>query len=84
MFDVHTLLVGTTALLVGAEVLIFFLLAKQYAINVGLSPEGENFRRYRNLVTLERAVFVGAVMTVLGVLGVGAAGWLWAQNALGR
>src|SRR5215470_5036183 len=83
VFDVHTLLVGTTALLVGAEVLIFFLLSKQYAINVGLLPEGENFRRYRNLVTLERAVLVGAVMTVLGVLGVGAAVWLWAQNALG-
>ena len=84
VFDVHTLLVGTTALLVGAEILIFFLLAKQYAINVGLLPEGENFRRYRNLVTLERAVFVGAVMTVLGVLGVGTAVWLWAQNALGQ
>jgi hypothetical protein len=84
VFDVHTLLIGTTALLIGAEVLIFFLLAKQYAINAGLLQEGRNFRTYRNLVTLERAVMVGAGMAAVGLSGVGIAVWLWVQHALGQ
>ena len=84
VFDVHTLLVGMASVLVGSEILIFFLLAKQYGINAGLLPEGDNYRRYRRLFTLERAVLLGAAMTVLGVLGVVVAVWLWAANAFGN
>ena len=83
VFDVHTLLVATAAMLVGSEIVIFFLLAKQYAINAGLLPEGDNFRRYRRRFTLERALLFGAGMALLGVAGVVAGVWLWAANAFG-
>ena len=43
VFDVHTLLIGTTALVIGAQVLILFLLAQQYAISAGLLQEGRTF-----------------------------------------
>ncbi|MGH7301839.1 MAG: glycosyltransferase family 2 protein [Candidatus Rokuibacteriota bacterium] len=83
VFDVHTLLVGMASMLVGSEILIFFLLAKQHGINAGLLPEGDNYRRYRRLFTLERALLLGAGMTILGVAGVVTAVSLWGANAFG-
>jgi glycosyltransferase involved in cell wall biosynthesis len=83
IFDIHTLLLGTTAILTGSTTVMFFLLAKQYAIAARLLPEGENFRRYRRVSTLERAVLLGAVLVLGGLVGVGWAVWRWHAKSFG-
>lgn len=83
IFDVHTMLVAMAALLVGSQILGFFLIAKQFAINEKLLPEGPNFRRYRKIVSLERAVSTGAVLFVFGLCGILSAVAVWASAAFG-
>jgi Glycosyl transferase family 2 len=83
VFDVHTLVVGMSAILVGTQILIFFLLAKQYAIGAGLLPLGDTFGAYRRIATLERAVVVGAVLTGLGIGGILLAVLDWKHQSFG-
>jgi hypothetical protein len=82
-FDVHTLLLSSSALLVGSQIVILFLLAKQFATNNGLIPVGENFLKYRRWMTLERGVVLGAVLTVLGLAGSVYAVIVWAGRGFG-
>jgi hypothetical protein len=84
IFDVHSLLIGSLAMLVGSEILIFFILAKQYAINHGLLPEGQRFRSFRENVTLERSVLFGAILSLLGFSGTVASLWTWAATSFGH
>jgi hypothetical protein len=83
VFDVHTLVIGMSAILVGTQILIFFLLAKQYAIGAGLLQIGPTFGAFRRMVTLERAVTLGVVMSLLGVGGVAAAVIVWRDESFG-
>jgi len=83
VFDVHTLVIGMTSILVGTQILIFFLLAKQYAIGAGLLQMGSNFGAFRRVATLERAVVVGALLTGFGVLGVIYAIVVWGDQSFG-
>lgn len=84
VFDVHTLLLGSAALLTGTEILLFFLLAKQYAISSGILPEGTNFRLYREITTLERAVLLGAILVLGGLIGIGWAILAWQAIGFGQ
>jgi len=83
VFDVHTLIIGMTAILVGTQILIFFLLAKQYAIDAGLLRLGPKFQAFRRLVTLERAVMVGGGLVGVGVVGVLGAVVVWSDESFG-
>lgn len=84
IFDVHSLLIGSVSLLTGSSLLIFFILAKQYAIDEGLLPEGKRFASFRAKATLEHSVLFGAVLTLLGVAGVVAATVSWAETSFGN
>jgi hypothetical protein len=84
VFDVHTLLVGTAAILTGSAVLIFFFLAKQYATNAGLLPTGPKFQWYRTRITLERTVLFGVILSLAGVGGIGWAFWSWGTKEFGK
>lgn len=83
VFDVHTLVVAMGAILVGSQMALFFLLAKQYASNEGLLPEGERFSDYRRRVSLERSIVVGLILIVLGTVLLGWAVSLWAVSDFG-
>jgi hypothetical protein len=84
VFDIHTLLVGTAAILTGSTVLIFFLLAKQYATGAGLVPEEPVYRRYKAIFTIERAVMIGATLFAGGITGVVWAVWSWQAKSFGE
>lgn len=81
--DVHTLVVGMAGIVVGTQILLFFLLAKQYAIGAGLLQRGPNFAAFQRIVSLERGVTAGLLVTGLGVAGVIAAVVIWGRNAFG-
>jgi hypothetical protein len=73
VFDVYTLIIGTSAVIVGTQVLICFLLAKQYASAAGLIPPGRGFSAFRRVTSLESALVFGGILTLIGVVGVVAA-----------
>jgi hypothetical protein len=84
VFDVHTLVVATGAILVGTQTVASFLLAKRFATNEGLLPETRGSRALREAVSLERAVAVGAACTVAGLLGLAWAVVLWGRASFGE
>jgi glycosyltransferase involved in cell wall biosynthesis len=59
-FDAHTLLVGSLAGILGFQLLQFAVMAKTFAISEGLMPEGQLMRKFKEWVTLERGLAVGA------------------------
>ena len=83
VFDVHTLIIGTSAIIVGTQVVICFLLAKQYATNVGLLPLGAKFTAYRKIAKLENALIFGGLLTAVGFVGVVAAVLDWGAQSFG-
>ena len=83
VFDVHTLIVGMMAIIVGTQVVVFFLLAKQHAIDAGLLPIGANFSAYRRIARLEYALLLGGGLVLLGLLGILAAVADWGSRSFG-
>lgn len=84
VFDVHTLILGSSAVIVGTQVIIFFLLAKQYATAAGLLPMGDKFRSFRRVATLESSLMFGAVLVIAGMIGIVAAVVDWEARDFGE
>lgn len=84
VFDVHTLVVSMGAILVGTQLVIFFLLAKQFAVNERLLPAGPKYLEYRRYVSLEKAVLFGVVMFLVGTISVFYAIYLWGSAEFGN
>ena len=83
VFDVHTLIIGMSAIIVGTQIVVFFLLAKQHAIGSGLLPIGDRFSAFRRFAKLEYALVLGGLLVGLGVLGVLAAVAGWGAQSFG-
>lgn len=83
VFDVHTLVIGMAAILVGTQMVIFFLLAKQHAISVGVLPIGDTFKAFRRLFKLEYALLFAGGLVLLGVAGILVAVADWSALSFG-
>lgn len=83
-FDAHTLLFASLAVLCGYQSLVFALLTKTFAVSEGLMPEDRHLARFFELVNLERALIVGALALLVGVLLLLAAIGQWREASFGR
>jgi glycosyltransferase involved in cell wall biosynthesis len=83
IFDVHTLIIAMSAILVGTQIVIFFLLAKQYATKAGLLPLSPRYGWFLRIMSLERAVILGSLLLVLGAAGIVGAVVLWENKSFG-
>lgn len=83
VFDVHTLMIGMGVALLGIQLLSFFLLAKQFAIQENLLPIGDNFARYLKWMSLERALLAGGLLSIAGVIGSVTAFVFWSSAGFG-
>lgn len=83
IFDVHTLIIAMGAILVGTQIVIFFLLAKQYATKARLLPLSPRYGWFLRIMSLERAVILGSLLLVLGVAGIVGAVVLWKNKSFG-
>jgi len=83
IFDVHTLVIGMAAILVGTQVLVFFLLGKQHAIGVGVLPLGDNFNAYRRWFRLEYALLFAGLLVLIGIVGILVAVADWSARSFG-
>jgi hypothetical protein len=66
VFDVHTLLFGAMAILIGFQSVVFATFTKIFAISEGLLPEDHRLSRMFRYVTLEVGLIVGILLILAG------------------
>ena len=67
IFDAHTLLFASLAILSGYQSVLFAIFSKTFAISEGLLPEDRRLTRFFELVNLERGLLLAAAALVLGI-----------------
>jgi glycosyltransferase involved in cell wall biosynthesis len=67
VFDAHTLLFASLAILCGYQALLFSIFAKTFAMNAGLMPEDPAMIRFYKLINLERGIAIGLIAVVVGL-----------------
>lgn len=82
--DVHTLLVANAGAFVGAQLILFFLLAKQFAADEGIIPSGRRFDALRRRIHLEGVLIAGGALAILGFGGITAAALQWGAVGFGE
>ena len=83
VFDVHTLMVSGTLILLGIQAITFAILAKQFGINEHLLSEDPRFSRILERVPLEKAVAAGLLLMLLGSAGIVGAFLIWEASGFG-
>jgi glycosyltransferase involved in cell wall biosynthesis len=82
-FDVGALVFAMVAVLVGFQAITFAVFARAFAMNEGILPASPGIEKAFHLVTLERGLFVGAGLLLIG-LAVGVYALLyWGSNSFG-
>ena len=83
-FDVSTLLYASLALIVGFQSVLFFVVARRFAVAEGLLPDAGPLRAFTRGFTLERSLAAGGAL-VLGGLAISlyAIGF-WNQRSFGQ
>jgi glycosyltransferase involved in cell wall biosynthesis len=67
-FDAHTLLIASLGLIVGAQLLAFFVVTKAYAIKEGLLPADRRLQGFIEAVPLEKVLLSGVGACLLGAV----------------
>jgi len=83
-FDVHTLLYGAVAVLVGFQAVVFATFARLFAVQDGLLPRDPRFDRRMRRFTLERGLLLGFALIVAGIVGSLYAIGAWRQKSFGH
>jgi glycosyltransferase involved in cell wall biosynthesis len=78
-FDVHTLLYGAAAIIIGFQSILFAVFTKIFAISEGLLPEDPRLERAFQFVTLEVGLVVSIILIIAGLSGSFYAYWYWDQ-----
>ena len=84
VFDAHTLLYASAAVIIGVQASVFAILTKIFAINEGLLPEDERLNRLFKYVTLESGIFFGAALLIAGLTASILAVRFWEAESFGR
>ena len=63
---VHTMLYSGAAIVIGFQTIIFFILAKVYAINSGMHPKDDKIINTLKEITLEKGVILGILFIIIG------------------
>lgn len=66
-FDLHTLLFGATAVLIGLQSVYFAIFSKVFAIREKLVPEDDRLTHLFRYITLEVGLATGALLSIIGV-----------------
>jgi hypothetical protein len=81
--DIHTLLVASLCLMLGAQVLMFAVFTRVYAVTRGLMPPNERLELLWERVTLERGLVAGGLSLALGLALIGVAVAEWRAGGYG-
>lgn len=82
-FDAHTLLFSSLAILMGYQSVLFGIFARTFAVNEGLLPEKPGYKRFFEMVNLERGLVFGLLTLLAGAALLGVAVWQWRAAGFG-
>jgi hypothetical protein len=68
-FDVHTLLYGAIAIIIGFQAVTFAFFTKIFAISEKFLPEDPKLNKIFRYVTLETGLIVGVTLILIGIVG---------------
>ncbi|MDA0576674.1 MAG: glycosyltransferase family 2 protein [Verrucomicrobia bacterium] len=66
IFDAHTLMFASLALICGYQAILFAIFTKTFAMNEGLMPEDPQVLRFFHHVNLERGILLGLLACLVG------------------
>ena len=81
--DFHWAILGSLLALVGYQIVLVNFMAKVYAVNQRRGHEDKLLRRALQILTLERALLAGFVLTAVGVVVDGMVAWRWLRTDFG-
>lgn len=84
VFDVHTLVVAMGAIVVSGQIVLFYLLAQQYAVKTGLLPATSGSRLIQPYLRLEFVVILGAAFFFVGAAGLVYAVYIWGNTSFSQ
>ncbi|MEP6516100.1 glycosyltransferase family 2 protein [Microcoleus vaginatus] len=82
-FDVHTLLYGAIAIIIGFQAVTFAFFTKIFAISEKFLPEDPKLNKIFRYVTLETGLIVGVTLILLGIVGSFLSLTIWSETAFG-
>jgi len=82
-FDVHTMLYAAILVIIGLQIVAFALFSKVFAINARLVPEDDRVRSALRIITLERGLILGILLTLIGIAGSIYAFIAWRERSFG-
>jgi len=83
-FDIASLVYTVSMMLLGYEAVLFAIFSKAFAIAEGLLPEDPMFSRFLSVASLERGIFVGVLLLLLGLGGTFAGILYWKSKSFGH
>jgi glycosyltransferase involved in cell wall biosynthesis len=81
--DVHTMVIASLAMLIGAQSLSFAIVARRYATLRGLLPADKNFNRITSFFSLEKVLLFTALLLLGGLGGIGYCVSIWWSAGFG-
>ena len=84
MLDVHTMLYAAAVVLAGAQVVLFAIVARTYAVTSGLLPSDALLAKLWRSVTLETGLVASAITLIAGLVLGGTAVMQWRQSGFGE
>jgi len=82
-FDVHTLLYGAMAIIIGFQAVTFAFFTKLFAISEKLLPEDPKLNKIFRYITLETGLIVGATLILIGIVGSFLSLTIWSETDFG-
>ncbi|MBE9184507.1 glycosyltransferase family 2 protein [Microcoleus sp. LEGE 07076] len=82
-FDVHTLLYGAIAIIIGFQAVTFAFLTKVFAISEKLLPADPKVNKIFRYFTLETGLIVGFILILIGIFGSIFSLTIWSETAFG-
>lgn len=82
-FDVHTLLYGAIAIIIGFQAVTFAFFTKIFAISEKFLPEDAKLNKIFRYVTLETGLIVGVTLILIGIVGSFLSLTIWSETAFG-
>ncbi|MBA3439430.1 MAG: glycosyltransferase [Pyrinomonadaceae bacterium] len=82
-FNVHTLLYGAVAIVIGFQAVVFAVFTKIFAISEGLLPDDPRLNKVFRFINLEAGLIVGTALLVAGLAGSVYALSSWSARSFG-
>lgn len=82
-FDIHTFLVASLCVIVGAQAIAFAIIGRRFASRYGFIPPSGSYDKVLEALTLERLLIVAVLLMVIGLGGMIWGVGEWAERGFG-